>query len=175
MRRAIAGLLLAGLAWTGPAVADAPLAPPEQTVCSLGGKVCATREPDQASTLVWRKDGKAGRTDLWRVPILPDRVEISDDGQVLVELYPGLNLLALDASADTPVLVFHRQGRAAVTIRLNQVVAQPEALPQTVSHRQWARAYGFDGRGRYVLETAEGRHFLFDPKTGQPVEGALLP
>lgn len=159
---------------SAPAWADAPPAAPAATVCSLSGEVCATREPASRSTVVWRRLPRGGRATLWRAGVLPVNIQVSDDGRTLVELYPGSNLLDARAGPGAVVLTFHHADRAPATVRLDQVIARPEALPRTESNRLWANAYGFDAAGRYVLETAEGRRFLFDPATGRPIKGALL-
>lgn len=110
---------------------------------------------------------------MWRAPNTTSNLHVADGGIALVEFYPGANLLDAQAGPTTPVLRFHRMGLPPVTIRLAQVVARPGALPRTISHRHWARSYGFAGRN-FVLETTEGRRFSFDPASGRAVSGRLI-
>jgi hypothetical protein len=150
-----------------PVLADAPLAPAPAMVCSLKASACAMRAPDGRSAAVWRKGSGGARLSTWRATIASPALQVSDDGRSLVEIYPGLNLLDPDAGPETVVLAFHRRGSAPVCVRLRDVIARPAALPATVSHRQWARAYGFDGAGSFLLLTAEGKSVRFDPVTGR--------
>ena len=130
-----------------PAWSDAPLAPPPAQVCSLNGVACASRDPNGRSAIVWRRGSGGTRIGVWRARITSPQLQVSDDGRSLVELYPGLNLLDPGAGPDTVVLVFHRPGLPPIAWRLRDVVVRPADLPKTVSHRQWASAYGFDGKG----------------------------
>lgn len=150
-----------------PALADAPLAPPPLTICSLKNSACASRSGDGRSATVWRKGPRGAKLSAWRASITSPALQVSDDGRALVEIYPGLNLLDAGAGPETIVLAFHRPGSAPVRVRLCDVIARPAALPATASHRQWARAYGFDGAGSFLLLTAEGRSLRFDPATGR--------
>lgn len=156
------------LALPAPAFADAPLAPFPSVTCSLKNQACATRSGDRRSATVWRKGARGAKLAAWCAKITSPALQVSDDGRALVELYPGLNLLDAGAGPDTIVLAFHRPGTAPVRIRLRDVIARPAALPATASHRQWARAYGFDGAGSFLLLTAEGKSIRFDPATGRP-------
>ena len=168
MRHGAALAVVATLLVALPARADAPLAPMPATICSLKGSACATRATDGRSAIVWRKGPRGARLSAWRAAIASPALQVSDDGRALVEIYPGLNLLSPEAGPDTIMLAFHRPGLPPVRVRLRDVIARPSALPATVSHRQWASAYGFDGRGSFLLETAEGRSLRFDPATGRP-------
>ncbi len=161
-RLLVASFLLVAVA---PAGADAPLAPPLMRVCSLDGTACASRDPSGRMATVWRKAANR-RSAKWRVRIASPRLDVSDDGRALVEIYPGLTLLDPDAGPATIVLVFHRPDRQPVSVRLRDVIANIARLPSTASHRQWARAFGFDGRGSFLLETVEGRSIRFDPASG---------
>lgn len=152
-----------------PAHADAPPAPAPMTICSLSARICATREPARGTVLVSRRSPGGQSRPLWRAPTRGQNLQVADDGRSLVEFYPGSNLLELGAGRGTTVLTFHRPGVPPVRVTLGEVVRNPAGLPRTTSHRQWASTYGYDGRGHYLLETAEGRRFLFNPQTGRPV------
>ncbi len=151
------------------AVADAPLAPTPVTVCSLSGKVCASRDARGRVVVVWRRLAGSGRRDLWQAPTPLANAQVADDGRSLVAAYPGANLLAADAGPTTPVLTFYRPGCPPVVVTLGQIVANPGELPRTASHRLWVRAYGYDGHGGYVVDTIDGRHLVYDPASGRLV------
>lgn len=154
------------------AVADAPLAAPPTTVCSLSGKVCASRDARAHGVVIWRRLPRAGRRDLWQAPTSLANAQVADDGRSLVAAYPGANLLDADAGPTTPVLTFHRPGRSPVVVTLGQIVANPGELPCAASHRLWVRAYGYNGRGGYVVDTIDGRHLIYDPASGQLIGAA---
>ncbi|WP_420138367.1 hypothetical protein [Sphingomonas sp.] len=147
--------------------ADAPPSPSLATVCSRANRTCATLAGDHRSALIWRKGAGGKRLPLWKTPVDSPRISVADNGRSLVEIYPGLTLLDRSAGPDTVVLVFHRPRAIPVRVRLSEVVARPAQLPKTISHRQWARGYGFDDTGSFVLDTVEGRHIRFDPATGK--------
>ncbi|PSJ40465.1 hypothetical protein C7I55_09005 [Sphingomonas deserti] len=166
----IAGLiaLVVPLVAALSAPAQAPLAPAPATTCSLDGRACVSRDPGGRAASVWRRGPRGARMSVWRASITSPRLAVADDGRSLVEIYPGLNLLNPGAGPDTVVFVFHRPGTRPVSVRLREVIADVDRLPAASgSHRQWARAYGYDGRGSFVLLTAEGRNVRFDPATGR--------
>ena len=70
------------------------------------------------------------------------------------------------------MLTIHDRGIVIRRVLLRDLVAHPEDLPRTVSHRQWARSFGLDERGSYVVETAEGRRIWITLPDGQGVERA---
>lgn len=161
---------IAAVVGFGVAVADAPLAPPPTIVCSLSGKICASREAQVQSVVIWKRLPQAGRRNLWRAPISLANAQVADDGKSLVAAYPGANLLDADATLATPMLTFYRPGQSPVVITLGQIVTDPSVLPKTVSHRLWVRAYGYNARGDYVVNTVDGRQLIYNPANGHPIE-----
>jgi hypothetical protein len=149
------------------AAADSPPVPPRTLTCSLANRACAALSPDHRSAIIWRKGARGTRTGLWTAHIVSPYLAVEDSGDAMVELYPGLTLLSMEAGPETIVLVFHRRGAVPVRIRLSDVIKYPSRLPKTVSHRHWANAMGFNGRGSFVLDTVEGRYIRFDPATGR--------
>jgi hypothetical protein len=98
---------------------------------------------------------------------------LSDDGEILVAGYDGMNLLPLDYSPDLVVLTFYRRGAFIAEVTLDQVIDDFAALERTVSHYNWGYYLGFDQAGRYVIETVEGRRIAFDAATGVMVEPSI--
>ena len=152
----------------GPAWADQPPGIPSPTICSLSGRICATRSA--TGVTVWRKLPRGRQQPLWRVRPKGTRLFVADDGRSIVDFYNGANLLALDAGPRTVMLTFHRPGRTAVRVSLGQIIRDISGLRRTVSHRSWASSFGYDAGGRFVVNTTEGRTFTFDPLTGRVVE-----
>lgn len=167
--RTAAPLAGAALALSAPAAADQPRGVPASTVCSLSARVCATRGP--SAVTVWRKGPGGARQDLWRAPSRGETFQVADDGRSLVEVQPWANLVDSDAGPETVIFFFHRPGARPVPVRLGDMIRNVAALPRTVSHRSWARSFGYDGRGHFQIDTAEGRRILLDPATGRPARG----
>lgn len=94
---------------------------------------------------------------------------VADDGRSFIEVQPWANLVEPDAGADTVIFTFHRPGSTPVYVRLGAMIRNVSALPATVSHKSWARTFGYDGHGRFQVDTVEGHRIRFDPATGRPV------
>jgi hypothetical protein len=135
-------------------------------VCSLNGRFCAFRIGDARSVEIRERTGKSMRR-AWRANVVSPHFVIGNNGRSLVEIGPGLNLVDRDAKGSTTVLTFHRPGGTVAPLRLRDISLDPARLPVTASHRAWARAYGYDGRGSFVVETHDGRSLRFDPATGR--------
>ena len=150
-----------------PATADAPRATASGVVCSLNGRFCAFRTRDARSVEIRRHTGKS-MLKFWRANVVSPRLLVGDDGRSLVEIRPDLNLVDQWANACTIVLIFHRADSTAAPLRLRDISIDPARLPITISHRAWARAYGYDGRNSFIVETHDGRRLHFDPATWRP-------
>lgn len=157
----------ASLALGTAAMADQPLAVPATTVCSSSGLVCATRGP--AGATVWRKLRGGTKKMLWRAPTRGTNLRVADDGLSLVDVQPWANLVERDAGPGTTIFTFFRPDGPPVRVSLGDMIRDIPALPRTVSHRSWARTFGYDGRGHFQVDTVEGRRILFNPGTGRPV------
>jgi hypothetical protein len=86
-----------------------------------------------------------------------------------VEVQPWANLVQPDAGPDTTMFTFFRPGHPPVRVKLGEMIRDVAALPRTVSHRRWARTFGYDQDGRFHVRTIENRHIIFDPRTGHPI------
>jgi hypothetical protein len=160
-----------------PAAADEPLAKPwPKTVCSANSSYCAVMDPASWTTEV--RIGEAGEV-LWSMAGWFRLAALSDDGQTLVAGYDGqtlvagydgMNLLPLDYSPDLVILTFYRRGAPVAEVTLDDVIDDFAALERTVSHYLWGHYLGFDQRGRYLIETVDGRNTAFDPTTGAMLE-----
>jgi hypothetical protein len=165
VKASLAALLL--LAPAG-ASADEPLAKPwPKTVCSANRAYCAVMDPERWTTEV--RIGEAGQV-LWSMADWFRLAALSDDGEILVAGYDGMNLLPLDYRRDLVILTFYRRGTTVAEITLDEVIEDFGALGRTVSHYNWGHYLGFDEAGRYVIETVEGRRIAFDVTTGRAVD-----
>jgi hypothetical protein len=170
---ALGAVGISALLALGPcaAVADEPLANPwPKIVCSANQAFCAVMDPASWTTDV--HVGAAGPVR-WSMAGWFRLAALSDDGEILVAGYDGMNLLPLDYSPDLVVLTFYRRGAFIAEVTLDQVIDDFAALERTVSHYNWGYYLGFDQAGRYVIETVEGRRIAFDAATGVMVEPSI--
>jgi hypothetical protein len=100
---------------------------------------------------------------------------LSDDGENLVVVYDGANLLSLDYKPDEVMLKFYDKGILLNEVRLNQLIKNPiaENLEKTESHFRWVDTYGMNEKQVFEVNTIEKKKFLFDIKTGLLIEGLL--
>jgi hypothetical protein len=172
----LAGLLampFSGLPWlflvsTTVAMADAPLRPPSVIVrCSTNGLYCARAEPEADRIVVYRKD--ASQVPLWTVKGWARAFDVADSGTHLVTCYGGLSLLPLDYRRDWTMLSFYDRGRLVRRVSLGELVPDLSKLRRTASHYEWGRCEGFDGAGKYSVETVDRGALRFDVTTGELV------
>ena len=123
-------------------------------------------EPADNMTTVVR-DGEV----LWSMPGWFREAALADDSDHLVFGHEGLNLLPLDAGADTVILTFVRRGEVIREVVLSEVLQELSSLERTLSHLNWGYYIGLDDAGRYVIETVEGRRLAFDVITGRLAGG----
>ncbi|HEL3831553.1 TPA: hypothetical protein UMX25_000549 [Stenotrophomonas maltophilia] len=109
--------LIAALA-ASPALADAPLPPPERfTACSPARNLCADSDPALNST---RVTPQASGQEAWLIPGWHRWLFPSDDGESVVVGYEGMNLVPVDVTLSEPVLLFYNRGRLVRTVTLDQ-------------------------------------------------------
>lgn len=138
------------------AYADRPPSPPKQMeqFCSTSRSVCA------------HVDRRAGRTTVqssnattvpWSIATAPPAIALADDGRTLVEIYRPGGLLEAGDNAATVLLIIRNHEKEVRRVTLSDLILNPDRLPRTVSHRQWARVAYLDPRGEFVVATPEGR------------------
>lgn len=119
-------------------------------------------DPAVRTTIVAR-DGDV----LWTMPGWFRVAALADDGDHLIFGHDGINLLPLDAGAETVVLTFVRRGQVIREVTLSEVLRDLSSLERTISHLNWGNYLGFDAAGHYVIQTVEGRRLAFDVTTGR--------
>lgn len=99
---------------------------------------------------------------LWTVDWFSDDVEIANDGLYLVRPGPWARVLEDDA------ITFYKNGQLIKNYKINQLISKKRKLEYTVSHFFWEKQSLFDReKMKYYIETLDGKHFIFDIKTGE--------
>lgn len=171
----VAVLVTVGLV-SGSARADAPLPPPGSAVqnCSNNGRFCLSRAEGSDMLRLHAVEPSGKRKLRWEVRSAARSFVVSNDGVHWVEIFEGANLLPLDTPETAVMLTFHRRGETITQVQLRQLVKSPTELPNSVSHKVWAQTYGFNQKGRFSLLTSESLEFLFDARTGKPINRELF-
>ncbi len=113
--------------------------------------------------------GNIGRTTwLWSIEGVFSVAWLSNDGDHFVAGYEGGNLLPPNYDKNQVMLSFFSQGKIIDRVRLNHLITDFSKLEKVGSNYRWARFVGLNTCGYLVLETVEGRSFVFDVTTGQP-------
>ncbi|MHB1038146.1 MAG: hypothetical protein ACYC35_27670 [Pirellulales bacterium] len=158
------------LCFQGHLFADTPLPPPEvKEVWSPNKKFCAVMEPKASTTTVYRVEGDGKRTKQWAMPGWFRVAHLADDGEHLVVGNGGINLLPLNVTKNETMIEFYKKGKLVKTVTLGTLLKNQSSLKRTVSHYLWGNYLGLDDKGRYVVETVEGRKLAFDVTTGKTV------
>lgn len=161
------------------AKADEPLPPPtDYSIFSANGKYTASFQVKEKKTSVYRIDKSSPQPQkikLWEMDGWFRNTFLSNDGENLIVAYDGANLLALNYAPDKVMISFYRQGDLIKRVRLNQLIENPTPakLRKTVSHYSWVETYGLNEKQFFEVNTIERKKFLFDIKTGLPIEGKL--
>lgn len=171
----LAVLIIAGLL-SSSARADAPLPPPGSAVqsCSLNGRFCLGRAEGSDMLRLYAVDPSGKRKLRWEVRSDARSFVVANDGAHWVEIFEGANLLPLNTPETAVMLTFHRQRETITRVELRQLVQSPKDLPNSISHKVWAQTYGFNQKGHFTLRTAESVDFLFDARTGKPINRDLF-
>lgn len=149
--------------------ADTPLPPPEvREIWSPNKKFCAVMEPKDNATTVYRVRDGGERVKQWMMPGWFRVAHLSDDGEHLVVGNGGINLLPLNVTKNEAMIKFYTKGKLIKTVTLGELVEKQSSLKRTASHYLWGNYLGLDVKGRYVVETVEGRKLIFDVTTGKP-------
>lgn len=157
------------LGFHGQLLADTPLPPLAiKEVWSPNKNFCAVMDPKPETTTVYRVEGEGKRNKQWAMQGWFRVAHLADDGEHLVVGHGGINLLPLKVTKDEPMIRFFRKGELLNTVTLGELLNQ-SSLKRTVSHYLWGNYLGLDDKGRYVVETVEGRKLAFDVATGKTV------
>lgn len=184
MRRILAALILL-LLCAGSASADSPIAPhnwervvgPYRFVMLYSSDRTPLTSTYPASGLylangpaepLWKMEGYAHEHEIY----------LSPDGEHLVRMGPWPSTGNFDVLA----VAFYRNGNVTKWYRVKDLVKNPGALPQTVSHYTWYEEVTYDpGQERLTVKTIPGITYVFDVVTGEilsprmPVPGTFGP
>ena len=148
--------------------ADAPKAAQEDVkVYSTNRRFYAVSHLKEQKTAVFR--ARAATKPEWEMDGYFQVLFLSDDGQHLVEGYPGGNLLDLDVKPGDSFLVFFVAGKRVATLTVGDVFPDIGALAETTSGRAWGDFWGFEGPTRFTLQLPNERKITFDASTGKRV------
>ncbi|MCS7026801.1 MAG: hypothetical protein NZV14_18530 [Bryobacteraceae bacterium] len=158
--------MAAVLAMALPLQADAPPKPPATyTVYSNNGKFHAEVNLSRQRTTVYRGSGKTRQT-LWSVPGWFRVAAVSDDGNILVTGYDGVNLLPLHFTGEEVLLTFFDRGKVTAKVTVRDLFPDPKQLRRTVSHWAWGDYLGFNAQNQFQVKLVTGSIVTFDPRTG---------
>ncbi|MGH2360563.1 MAG: hypothetical protein ACRDGM_08485 [bacterium] len=162
---AVGGLLIVdGLA------ADEPLpAPQTYTIYSNNKRFQAVLDAQRLVTTIYRVAISKGEpaAKLWEMPGWFRVAALADDGEHLVTGYDGGNLLRMHDTDDETMLTFYRKGSPIRRVPLREIIPDRKVLRRTVSHYLWGSCRGFDAKGRFLVQTVDGREIAYDPMTGR--------
>ncbi len=153
--------------------ADTPMSPPSvQKTWSHNRQFFVVTNPSLNQTQVYdvRNPNKARK--MWGMPGYFRKLDLSNDGKNLVAGYDGLNLLQLNYRSTDPLVRFYVSGRLIGVVTVAQLFPSRYRykLVRTVSHYAWGNNKGFDARGRYVVETIDGRTLFYNAATAKQIQ-----
>ena len=111
---------------------------------------------------LYRHDGSVN--PIWTVDWYAFQVALSSDGQYLVRWGPW----PFHENYNELAVAFYKNGREIKQYTVRDLVAEPELLPQSVSHYEWEKEMSFDATTNVLhLETHNGEKYDFDVTTGK--------
>ena len=150
--------------------ADSPILVDEDRIDSRNHVYFAVPAPDRKSTLVFRRSKTGPSEQQWSMSTWSVMGYLSDDGNYLVTVYPGVNILALDYKPDDVMMSIRRRGELVRDVHLKELIRDFRALgPRSESGYPWGEYEGFVGPRHFALTTIEHRRVVFDVETGREV------
>lgn len=157
--------------WAPSAAADAPFLVDADRIDSRNHAFFAVPGPDQKSTRVFRRTKAGPAVQEWSMPTWSVMGYLSNDGNYLVSVYPGVNILAVDYKPDDVMLAIRNRGKPVRDVHLNELIRDFRSLgPRSESGFPWGEYEGFIGLHRFVVSTVEHRRIVFDVETGRETE-----
>ena len=187
-------LLFVTLIFPSSSRADSPIPPHDYTQVAGGGTyifVMLTRDKpastsnqsgtrNHAQTIrktytesgLYLNDGST--TPLWTIDWYASEVMVSSDGHSLVRWGPWPSI---DNYGELAV-AFYTDGKQIQYYQVDDLVAVPQTLPESVSHYQWRKydkpAAFDDQRHELSLATLNGEHYVFDVRSGDIVRKEVV-
>ena len=158
--------------------ADDSLPPPsDYSIKSANGKFIVFFSVADKKTRVYEYFNKQKKKKnlIWEMDGWYRNTFLSNDGENLVIVYDGANLLDYDYKKDQIMISFYSKGKLLREIKLNQIIENPipENLLETVSHYKWVDTYGINEKQLFEVNTIKNQTFKFNLKTGELIEGVL--
>ena len=174
--------------------ADSPIPPHDYTQIAGGGKYIfvmltrdkpsstnnqsGTRNQDATIRKTYTESGlylnDGSTTPLWTIDWYASEVMVSSDGHSLVRWGPWPSANNYGELA----LGFYTDGKQILSYQVDDLVARPQTLPESVSHYQWrnyAKPADFDDqRHELSLTTLNGEHYVFDIRSGEIVRKEVI-
>lgn len=148
--------------------ADAPVLADEDRIDSANHVFFAVPGPARKSTRVFRREKSGASVQEWQMPTWSVMGYLSDDGDYLVTVYPGVNILALDYRPDDVMVSIRRRGALVRELRLKELIRDFRSLgPRSESGFSWGEYEGFIGPHQFAVTTVERRRYVFDVETGR--------
>jgi len=147
----------------GKVQADEPLPVAEKTVFNSNNKrFQLISDPASGSQVIDQK-----KKVLWTLPFWFRLAFVSDDGEYVVTVYDGLNLIPQDYSDDLVMLSFWQHGKLLRKVSLKEIIPGKHLLEKTVSHYLWGHAQGINEENKFVLQRTDRKLLYFDIRTGK--------
>ncbi len=163
--------LAVALLFANASRADEPVpAPAAQESWSHSRRFVAVGDPAAKRTRVFRVEPDGRRTPTWSMKGWFRVFALADDGEHLVTGHDGMGLLPVEHPRNEALLVFFRRGVEVARVTLRDLLGDAPLRP-TASHLYWGHYGGLDERGRFFVDTVDGRRLAFDVMTGRRVEG----
>lgn len=166
------------------AMADSPAPPRDYTQTTEDGRyVFVMLAPEDRLNRAKTDDAVRGKyprsglylndgsiTPLWTVDWYAFSVDVSSDGQHLARWGPW----PTRGNYNELALAFYENGQEMQSYSVEDLVARPETLPESVSHYTWSKEHSFDDRvDKVFLQTLTEERYVFDIKSGELVDGSL--
>ena len=170
MKRASGWLFVFAVPW-GQILADTPPPQPRlQSTCSSSGRYCAISDPEKGVTRI--ATGFSEPT-LWSIPGWHPLLLVSNDGESVVVVFDGENLVPLKVTLREPVLSFWRRGKLIRQVRLGDLYQDKSQLSRTLGHFSWLNDIELNSANQVVIKLVTGRTVAFSAATGLREEIAL--
>lgn len=116
------------------------------------------------------------RVPLWTVDWYSSKVYVSSNGKNVVRMGPWPRSWEQKLSAEEGALkqlavAFYENGTLLKGYAIKDIIKNPDALPRTVSHFEWAKDVTFDdGKSELRIATHDGQELVFDITSGDRIK-----
>lgn len=144
-------------------LADEPLELPKSfEVTSQNKLFAAISDPQKGTTVL----DSVTRKEKWTIPGWHRSLIVSNDGEHLITMYGGLNLIPIDYDENMALITIWTHGKITQKISVKQIVPDKDYMRKTVSHYHWGDVIGVDGSDQLVIKRQDGQEFKIDFRFG---------